>query len=137
MRQTEAPVREQPGTANPTGRDASRKPDTNRISKAIAKLIAMEESESVEPGIGEGPAKAISVSLPEGTVRALRGMVGPRGVSALIATAIEEHLRNLATAAYLAEYEDEYGDFAEDEKRAAADVWARAEQRESQWRAAG
>ncbi|MGK5450405.1 hypothetical protein [Streptomyces radiopugnans] len=97
----------------------------------------MSEIESVEPGIGEGPAKAISVSLPEGTVLALRGLAGPRGVSALIATAVEEHLRNRATAAYLAEYEDEHGSFTETELRAAADVWAQAEQREKRWRAAG
>jgi hypothetical protein len=97
----------------------------------------MAENEPAAPGIGEGPAKAISVSLPEGTVLALRELAGPRGVSALIATAVEEHLRNQATAAYLAEYEDEHGAFTGDEKRAAADVWARAEQRDSQWRAAG
>ncbi|MCW2873338.1 MAG: hypothetical protein JWL99_4658, partial [Streptomyces oryziradicis] len=44
-------------------------------------------------------------------------------MSALIATAVEEHLRNQATATYLAEYEDEHGAFTDDEKRAAA-VWA-------------
>jgi hypothetical protein len=44
-------------------------------------------------------------------------------VSALIATAVEEHLRSQATATYLAEYEDEHGAFTDDEKRAAA-VWA-------------
>ncbi|WP_211265601.1 hypothetical protein [Actinacidiphila oryziradicis] len=63
------------------------------------------------------------MSLPEGTVRALREMAGPRGVSALIATAVEEHLRHQATATYLAEYEDKHGAFTDDEKRAAA-VWA-------------
>ncbi|MCZ2525673.1 hypothetical protein ACFW9F_04150 [Streptomyces sp. NPDC059506] len=97
----------------------------------------MSESEAVGPGIGEGPAKAISVSLPEGTVLALRGFAGPRGVSALIAAAVEEHLRNRMTTAYLAEYEEEHGSFSEDEKRSAADVWARAEQKENRWRATG
>jgi len=97
----------------------------------------MSESETAGPGIGEGPAKVISVSLPEGTVLALRGLAGPRGVSALVATAVEEHLRNQATASCLAEYEDEHGAFTEAEKQAAADVWARAEQRENRWREAG
>ncbi|MEV4870138.1 hypothetical protein [Streptomyces syringium] len=93
--------------------------------------------ERTEPGIGEGPAKAISVSLPEGTVQALRASAGGRGVSAIVATAVEEHLRNQATLAYLAEYEQEHGSFTAEEKQAAAGIWARAEEREGQWRAAG
>ncbi|MGS2590030.1 hypothetical protein [Streptomyces hebeiensis] len=97
----------------------------------------MVERETAAPGIGEGPAKAISVSLPEGTVLALREVAGRRGISALIATAVEEHLRNQATASYLAEYENEHGDLTGSEMQAAAGVWARAEQRENQWRAAG
>ena len=96
----------------------------------------MSASETAGPGIGEGPAKAISVSLPEGTLLALRGVAGRRGVSALIALAVEEHLRNQVTASYLAEYEDEHGAFTEEEKRAATDVWAQAEQKESRWLAA-
>lgn len=93
--------------------------------------------EQAGPGIGEGPAKAISVSLPEGTVRALRDSAGGRGVSAIVAAAVEEHLRNQATHEYLAEYEQEHGAFTGEEKREAADVWARAEEREGQWREAG
>ncbi|GGK59691.1 hypothetical protein Ppa06_26650 [Planomonospora parontospora subsp. parontospora] len=89
------------------------------------------------PGIGEGPAKVISVSLPEGTVHALREMVGNRGVSALVAAAVEEHLRNRATASYLDEYEREHGAFSDGERRTALDVWSAAEQREAGWRAAG
>ncbi|WP_433247845.1 hypothetical protein ACQPYK_47745 [Streptosporangium sp. CA-135522] len=89
------------------------------------------------PGVGEGPAKVISVSLPEGTVRALREMAGNRGVSALVAAAVEEHLRNRATASYLDEYEREHGAFDEDEKRHAANIWSSAEEREAGWRAAG
>lgn len=95
------------------------------------------ETNPPEPGIGEGPAKAISVSLPEGTVRALRQTVGNRGVSALIATAVEEHLRNRATLDYLAEYEKEQGPFTAEEKQEAADIWSRAETRETEWPAAG
>lgn len=93
--------------------------------------------EGAEPGIGEGPAKAISVSLPEGTVRALRETAGARGVSALVAAAVEEHLRNQATLAYLAAYEEEHGSFTPQEQRAAAEIWSQAEEREAQWRDAG
>ncbi|MBO3678337.1 hypothetical protein [Streptomyces sp. NEAU-YJ-81] len=93
--------------------------------------------DSVEPGIGEGPAKALSVSLPEGTVRALRDRAGNRGVSALVAAAIEAHLRNQATRENLAEFEKEHGPFTAEERQAAADVWSAAEGRESRWREAG
>jgi len=89
--------------------------------------------EEAEPGLGEGPAKAISVSLPEGTVRALRDYAGNRGVSALVAVAIEEHLRNQATREYLADFEDEHGPFTGAERQAATDIWSAAERRESRW----
>lgn len=89
--------------------------------------------EGSEPGIGEGMAKVLSISLPEGTVRALRETAGARGISALVAVAVEEHLRNRATQAYLAEYEQEHGAFSVEEKRAAADIWAQAEGREEKW----
>lgn len=88
-------------------------------------------------GLGEGPAQVISVSLPEGTVRVLREVAGKRGMSALVATALEQHLRDLATAAYLDEYEQEHGAFTDEERQSAARVWADAEVREAQWRAAG
>lgn len=87
------------------------------------------------PGIGEGPAKVISVSLPEGTVRALRSKVGPRGVSALVATAVEQHLRNQAAADYLAEYELEHGSFSAEEIDDTDSIWRHAETAEAAWRA--
>ena len=34
--------------------------------------------ENEELGVGEGPAKVVSISLPEGTVRALRELAGRR-----------------------------------------------------------
>ena len=77
----------------------------------------------------------ISVSLPEGTVRALRSKVGPRGISALVATAVEQHLRNLATADYLAGYERDHGKFTADEIEDADSIWRRAEAAEDAWRA--
>ncbi|MBO0802519.1 MAG: hypothetical protein J2P25_05525 [Nocardiopsaceae bacterium] len=93
------------------------------------------------PGVGEGPAKVVSVSLPEGTVLALRELAGPRGLSALVDAAVGQYLRNRATAAYLDEYQREHGAFTAQERRAAADVWADAEQRAERargtWPAAG
>ena len=77
----------------------------------------------------------ISVSLPEGTVRALRSRVGPRGVSALVASAIEQHLRNRATADYLTEYEQRGDAFTADEIDEAEDIWRRAEAAEKAWHA--
>jgi hypothetical protein len=97
--------------------------------------MSIEAAERAIPGIGEGPAKVLSISLPEGTLLALRSAVGNRGVSALAAAAIEQHLRDRATDEYLAEYQQEHGAFTEEEKRAAADMWAAAELKEAQWRA--
>ncbi|MFF0216171.1 hypothetical protein [Streptomyces vinaceus] len=94
----------------------------------------MDAEATPPPGIGEGPAKVISVSLPEGTVQALRSKVGPRGVSAMVAAAIEQHLRNQAMDEYLADYQEEFGAFTIEERRAADEVWARAEEAEAAWR---
>lgn len=95
------------------------------VNNLIVNLGGMSDA---VPGVGEGPAKVLSVSLPEGTVLALRELAGPRGVSALVDAAVEQYLRNRMTAAYLDEYQKEHGAFTADERRAAADVWAAAEQ---------
>jgi hypothetical protein len=79
------------------------------------------------PRVGEGPAKVVRVSLPEGTVQALREIAGARGVSALVDAAVGQYLRNRLTAASLDESEQEHGAFTAEERRAAADVWADAE----------
>ena len=93
------------------------------------------------PGVGEGPAKVVSVSLPEGTVLALRELAGPRGMSALVDAAVEQYLRNRLTAAYLDAYQQENGAFTADERREAAQVWAEAERlaerEQGPWPAAG
>lgn len=86
-------------------------------------------SEEVEFGIGEGPAKPISVSLPAGTIEALRALVGSRGVSAVVASAVEDHLRDRLTELYIKEYTDVHGDFTAEERQKAADIWAEAEKR--------
>ncbi|MGO8896673.1 MAG: hypothetical protein ACLP8X_21545 [Streptosporangiaceae bacterium] len=93
--------------------------------------------DSKAPGVGEGPAKVVSVSLPEGTVLALRELAGRRGLSALVDAAVQEYLRNHLTAAYLEQYEREHGRFTEEERRSAAEVWEGAERRQAQWPAAG
>ncbi len=93
--------------------------------------------ESKVPGVGEGPAKVVSVSLPEGTVHALRQLAGRRGLSALVDAAVQEYLRNQLTAAYLEEYEQEHGRFTEEERRSAAEVWEDAERRQAKWPVAG
>ena len=104
-------------------------------------IVNVKGMNDTVPGVGEGPAKVVSVSLPEGTVLALREIAGPRGLSALVDAAVEQYLRNRMTAAYLDTYQQDHGDFTADERRAAADVWAEAEQvaeRENgTWPAAG
>jgi hypothetical protein len=77
--------------------------------------------------VGEGPAKVISVSLPEGTVQALRERAGRRGMSALIDTAVERYLRDVLTLEYLDEYQRENGAFTTAERQAAANLWSDAE----------
>jgi hypothetical protein len=78
-------------------------------------------------GVGEGPVRVVSVSLPEGTVHALRELAGPRGVSAMVDAAVQQYLRNRLTAVYLDAYQQEYGAFTPEERQAAADVWSAAE----------
>jgi hypothetical protein len=93
--------------------------------------------ENKTPGVGEGPARVVSVSLPEGTVRALRERAGRRGLSALVDTAVQEYLRNQLTAEYLEDYQKEHGRFTEEERHSAAEVWADAERTQAPWHAAG
>ena len=91
-------------------------------------IVGQRIGGGVVPDIGEGPAKVVSVSLPEGTVLALREVAGPRGLSALVDAAVEQYMRNRMTAAYLDAYQQDHGDFTADERRAAADLWTEAEQ---------
>ncbi|KQV03311.1 MULTISPECIES: hypothetical protein [unclassified Kitasatospora] len=96
----------------------------------------MADNDAV-PGIGEGSAKVVSISIPEGTLLALREAAGTRGLSAFIATAMEKRLRDLATIEYLDQIEAEHGPSTPEEIKEVADIWAAAEQKEAQWRAAG
>lgn len=53
-------------------------------------------------GIGEGPAKRVSFSLPEGTAEAIRSRAGKREFSEFIAAAVERKLRGQVLDEYLA-----------------------------------
>jgi hypothetical protein len=61
--------------------------------------------ESEPPGVGEGP---------------------------IVVAAVQEHLRNLLTAAYLEDYQRKHGPFTRQERRAAAEIWIDAERGQSQ-----
>ena len=103
-------------------------------NKVIVKLEGMDADVF---GVGEGPAKVVSVSLPAGTVAALREVAGPRGLSALVDMAVQQYLRNRLTAIELDEYQREHGVFTQAERQAAADVWADAERVSEERRGSG
>ena len=86
--------------------------------------------------IGEGPATVISVSLPRGTVDALRERVGKRGLSAAVSAAMEKQLRDEAFDLFIAEHVKEHGAFTEEERKRSSAILARAAEREAAWRAA-
>jgi hypothetical protein len=90
----------------------------------IVKVVGMNEPVF---GVGEGPAKVVSVSLPEGTVLALRELAGPRGLSALVDAAVQQFLRNRLTAIEIDNYQRIHGPFTQADQQAAAAVWAAAE----------
>lgn len=92
-------------------------------------------SETAQYGIGQGPSKVISVSMPEGTLNALRERVGKRGLSAAITAAMERQLRDEVFDAHIAEYVREHGDFTEQERSSAREIIADAIARDAQWRA--
>lgn len=92
--------------------------------------------EEPQYAIGEGPAKVISISMPEGTLNALRERVGKRGLSAAITAAMERQLRDEAFDAYITEYVNEHGEFTEEERSRSQAILARAAEREAAWRAA-
>jgi hypothetical protein len=95
-----------------------------------------DNGDDLGPELGEGPRKVMSVSLPEGTVRALREAAGDRGVSAFVAAAVEEQLRRQAALRYLAEYEREHGAFTADELRQADEILNAAHEEDRQCRKA-
>lgn len=63
-----------------------------------------------------------SPSLPEGVVGPARAVAGRRGLSTHAAEEVEQRLRSVLIARDLADYQEEYGAFTEQER-----AWARAE----------
>jgi len=86
--------------------------------------------------IGEGPAKVVSISMPEGTLHALRKLVGKRGLSAAVTATMEKRLRDEAFDQDLAEYVKEHGDFTDEERAQSRAILAEAMARDAAWRAA-
>ncbi len=72
--------------------------------------------------MGSGPSVRVSLSLPEGTAEAVRAITGKREFSAYITEAVEHRLRSDLIAQDLADYQEEYGAFTEEER-----TWAKAE----------
>ncbi|WP_150251712.1 hypothetical protein [Nocardiopsis deserti] len=72
--------------------------------------------------VGSGSSVRVSLSLPEGTAEAVRAITGKREFSAYITEAVEHRLRSDLIAQDLADYQEEYGAFTEEER-----AWAKAE----------
>ncbi|WP_435113915.1 hypothetical protein [Nocardiopsis synnemataformans] len=72
--------------------------------------------------VGSGSSFWTSPSLPEDTVGAVRAVTGRRGLSAHAAEEVEHRLRGDLIAQDLADYQEEYGTFTEEER-----AWATAE----------
>lgn len=86
-----------------------------------------------EPQLGEGNATKVSVSLPEGTVAAVRRHVGQRQFSRYVAEAVEREMRREVQAELVDEYEREHGPIPEEEKQRVRAVWQEAEERYRAW----
>ena len=91
--------------------------------------------EEAHYAIGEGPAKVVSVSVPEGTLDAFRKLVGKRGLSASLTAAMERELRDQARDAHMDQVEREHGPVTAEQRTEIDAIWARAAERESRWRA--
>jgi hypothetical protein len=87
--------------------------------------------------IGEGPATRVSLSLPEGTAKAIRERVGKREFSAFIAAAVERELRGQVMDEYLTDYENRKGRVSERASQRARQVFDEVFAEETEWPAAG
>lgn len=90
-----------------------------------------ESSDALAPG--EGPASKVSVSLPEGTVRAIRERVGARQFSRFVAEATERELRRQNLDDLIAAHEREHGEVPADLIERAEELWDEAERRHAAW----
>ncbi|WP_433827259.1 hypothetical protein ACQP2E_35095 [Actinoplanes sp. CA-015351] len=86
--------------------------------------------------IGEGPATRVSLSLPEGTVEAIRARVGKREFSAFIAEVVERALRGQVLDEYLADYESRNGPVSKQARQRARQVFDEVFAEEGEWPAA-
>ncbi|TDQ53593.1 hypothetical protein [Actinorugispora endophytica] len=91
----------------------------------------MSDIDELRPG--EGNATKVSVSLPEGTVAAVRKRVGSREFSSYVAEAIEQQLRRQVLAEVVAEHETENGPVPERSRKKVRSAWHDAERRHAEW----
>ncbi len=80
----------------------------------------MDAMAEQEYGIGEGPATRVSLSLPLGTLQAIRSQVGDRQFSAYVASVLADELRGQILDGYLADFQQRNGAFSDEERD-----WAR------------
>lgn len=66
--------------------------------------------------LGEGPSTRLSLSLPQGTADAVREMVGKRAFSGFVAEVIEDRLRRELIAKDTRAYQEEHGEFTDEER---------------------
>lgn len=79
-----------------------------------------------EPPPGEGPTTVVSVSMHKGTIGAVRGRVGRRGVSAYIESAVQRQIERDNLDELIAAAEAEHGSVTEEEIAAKREELARA-----------
>ena len=75
---------------------------------------------------GEGPTTVVSVSMHSGTIGAVRGRVGRRGVSAYIEAAVQRQIERDNLDELIAAAEAEHGPVTEEEIAAKREALVRA-----------
>jgi hypothetical protein len=79
-----------------------------------------------DPPPGEGPTTVVSVSMHSGTIGAVRGRVGRRGVSAYIEAAVQRQIERDNLDELIAAAEAEHGPVTDEEIAARREVLVRA-----------
>lgn len=82
-----------------------------------------------DPLPGEGPTRAVSVSLHAGTIDAVRSRVGKRGVSAYVEAAVQRQIERDNLDEIIAAAEAEHGPLTPEEVNAKRAVLAQARRR--------
>ncbi|RMI34883.1 hypothetical protein [Nocardia stercoris] len=70
-----------------------------------------------EYGIGEGPATRVSLSLPLGTLQAIRSQVDDRQFSSFVASVLADELRGRVIDEYLADCVRRTGPISDEDRR--------------------